>query len=175
MNLPTPKEAENTMALKKLRVKILTVFRTLVDPEFTAPLGKPQYKSSVYQFGDLLTLPDPDTGRLSYWTGTDRAVKPKKVDCVLAIVSCVVAGYWHLVNGEEAVTPVIEKRLDQLDYIVEHWDELKVIGNIREQYYLAGIPELEETTPDLTEVELEALDDLTGEELEDEQVKTEQV
>lgn len=144
-NLPTLKEIENAVVLKKLRVKILTTFRTLVDPEFTAPLGKPQYKSVIYRFGDLLTLPETDTGRLPYWTHTDRALEPKKINCVLAIVSCVVVGYWHVRVAKGTLdTSVIDRRLDQLRYIVKHWDELKVAGSIRERYYLAGIPELEE-------------------------------
>ena len=175
MNLPTPQEAENTVALKKLRVEILHVFRTLVDPEFSAPLGKPQYKSMVYKFGDCMTLPIEDVGRLPYWTGTDRALVPSKIMCVLAIISCVVVGYWHI-RGQGGPTGLgIEVRLDQLRYIVEHWSELTVAGSIRERYYLAGIPELEETTPNLTEAELEALDGLTEEESEDEQVESGQV
>ena len=106
-------------------------------------------------------------------------MKSKKVDCVLAMVSRIVVDYWHQVGdpedfiSDQAVfgDPCIEARLDQLNYVVKHWSELKVAGNIRERYYLDGIPELEEPTPDLTDEELKALDDLTGEE--DEQIETE--
>ena len=142
MNLPTPKEIENTKKLRKLWANIQYVFLSLIQPEFTAPLGKPRLRSVVYQFGNCLTLSSQDTGRLPYWTGTDRAVTPRKTDCVLAIVSCVVVGYWLVRHTKGTLdTRVIECRLNQLRYIVEHWDELKVVGSIRERYYLSGIPE----------------------------------
>jgi hypothetical protein len=84
-----------------------------------------------------MTLPNEDTGLLPYWSGIDRALEPNKFACVLAIMSCVVVGYWMIRRTKGSLdTSEIERRLDQLRYIVEHWDELVVHGSTRSRYWL---------------------------------------
>ncbi len=66
-----------------------------------------------------------------------KAVHPRKVDCVVAVVCRTISYYWNFYSGEEAAAEYVEARLTMLkEYVEKGLDAYEIEGNASEGHVL---------------------------------------
>jgi len=96
-----------------------------------------RYAATIEKFIDAM-IPSKiadDPGRLPICAKRPKAPVNDKILCVFYLVSCLIQSYWVYLKDEENLA-MVEQGLEVLKHINEHYNQMKVIGDVRKGFIL---------------------------------------